>query len=58
MQLHRNLMDSLHGIKPKEFREIAHEEISKYPYVTYAKREVASVIKNTPFFELVTSDNE
>lgn len=46
------------GIKPKEFREIAHEEISKYPYIIYTKREVTSVIKNTPSFELVTSDNE
>jgi thioredoxin reductase len=46
------------GIKLKEFREIAHEEISKYPYIIYTKREVTSVIKNTPSFELVTSDNE
>jgi thioredoxin reductase len=46
------------GIKPKEFREIAHKEISKYPYIIYAKREVTSIIKNTSLFELVTSDNE
>jgi thioredoxin reductase len=46
------------GIKPKEFREIAHEEISRYPFIIYTKREVTSVIKNTPSFELVTSDNE
>jgi thioredoxin reductase len=60
------------GIKPKEFREIAHKELSRYPSVTYAKREVTSVIKNKnqnnnnnnnnnnndPSFELVTSEND
>jgi thioredoxin reductase len=46
------------GIKPQEFREIAHKEISKYPSIIYAKKEVTSVIKNNPLFELVTSDNE
>jgi thioredoxin reductase len=50
------------GIKPKEFREIAHKEIGRYPSVKYAKREVTSVIKNDknnePLFELVTSENE
>jgi thioredoxin reductase len=47
------------GIKPKEFREIAHSEIGRYPSVIYAKREVTSVIKNNkPLFELVTSENE
>jgi thioredoxin reductase len=48
------------GIKPKEFREIAHNEIGRYPSVKYAKREVTSVIKNnnTQLFELVTSENE
>ncbi|HYY67008.1 MAG TPA: NAD(P)/FAD-dependent oxidoreductase [Nitrososphaeraceae archaeon] len=49
------------GIKPKEFREIAHEEIGRYPYVVYARREVTSVIKNNnsnePLFELLTSEN-
>ena len=54
------------GIKPKEFREIAHKELGRYPSVTYAKREVTSVIKNDknnknnnnePSFELVTSEN-
>ena len=34
------------GIKPKEFRDIAHKELGRYPSVTYAKREVTSVIKN------------
>ena len=52
------------GIKPKEFREIAHKELGRYPFVTYAKREVTSVIKNDKnndnnelSFELVTSEN-
>jgi thioredoxin reductase len=49
------------GIKPKEFREIAHEEIGRYPSVVYARREVTSVIKNNdsnePLFELLTSEN-
>ena len=46
------------GVKPNELREIAHKEIGRYPTITYAKREVTSVIKNNPLFELVTSDNE
>ena len=52
------------GTKPKELREIAHKEIGRYPSVTYAKREVTSVIKNDkndnnePSFELVTSEND
>jgi len=50
------------GIKPKEFREIAHKDIGRYPSVIYAKREVTSVIKNDnnnePSFELVTSEKE
>ena len=45
------------GIKPKEFREIAPKELSKYPSVMYLKREVTSVIKNK-IFELVTSERE
>ena len=50
------------GIKPKEFREIAHNELGRYPSVIYAKREVTSVIKNNenskPPFELLTSEND
>ena len=46
------------GIKPKEFRELAHKEIDRYPSVIYVKREVTSVIKNKPLFELVTLENE
>src|ERR687888_1834139 len=52
------------GIKPKEFREIAHKELGRYPSVRYAKRDVTSVIKNDKnndnnelSFELVTSEN-
>jgi thioredoxin reductase len=50
------------GIKPKEFREIAHKELGRYPSVIFAKREVTSVIKNNsndkPSFELLTSEND
>lgn len=50
------------GIKPKEFREIAHKELGRYPSLRYEKREVASVIKNNkndkPSFELLTSEND
>ena len=50
------------GIKPKEFREIAHKELGRYPSIIYAKREVTSVIKNNkndkPSFELLTSEND
>ncbi|MFZ0894722.1 MAG: FAD-dependent oxidoreductase [Candidatus Nitrosopolaris sp.] len=34
------------GIKPTEFRQIAHKEISKYPSVEYKNIEVFSVTKN------------
>jgi thioredoxin reductase len=46
------------GIKPKEFRDIAHKEIGKYPSVEIQKREVTSVTKNNQLFELVTSEME
>ena len=46
------------GIKPKEFKEIAHKELGRYPSVMYTKRKVTSVIRNNSLFELVTSDNE
>jgi thioredoxin reductase len=45
------------GIKPKEFREIAHKEISKYPSVIFEKRQITSVSKNDHLFELLTSEN-
>jgi thioredoxin reductase len=46
------------GVNPKEFREIAHKEIGKYPSVTYAKKEITSIIKNNQIFELATSEKE
>jgi len=46
------------GIKPTEFRQIAHKEISKYPSVERKNTEVLSVIKNKMTFELVTSMGE
>ena len=46
------------GIKPKEFREIAHREIGKYPSVMYEKKLITSVSKNDPLFELHTSEND
>ena len=46
------------GIKPAEFRQIAHMEISRYPKVEYKNTEVISVIKNQMIFELVTPMGE
>lgn len=46
------------GIKPNEFREIAHNEIGRYPSVKFANREVTSVIKNERLFEIATLENE
>lgn len=47
------------GIKPKEFREIAHKEIDKYPSVLYEKKEVTSIIKKKDqIFQLVASDKD
>jgi thioredoxin reductase len=46
------------GIKPSELRQIAHKELGRYPSVRYKEREVISVIKNNPLFELVTSEDE
>jgi len=42
------------GIKPNEFRQIAHKEIGRYPSVKYKEQEITSVIKNKLSFELVT----
>ena len=33
------------GIKPQEFREIAHKDIGKYPSVIYEKKEITSITK-------------
>lgn len=46
------------GVKPNEFRQIAHKEIGRYPSVKYSKREVTSVVKTEASFELVTSKDE
>lgn len=46
------------GIKPKEFREIAHRDIAKYPSVMYEKTEIISITKKGRLFELVTSGKE
>ena len=46
------------GVKPKEFREIAHKEIGKYPSLVYEKIKVTSVTKNNRLFELATSEKE
>ncbi len=46
------------GIKPKEFREIAHKDIGKYPSVLYEKKQITLIIKNNRLFELMTSENE
>lgn len=46
------------GVKPNEFRQIAHKEIGRYPSVKYSKREVTSVVKNEASFELGTSEDE
>ncbi len=45
------------GINPKEFREIAHKEIGKYPSVKFEKKLIALVTKNDCIFELNTSEN-
>jgi thioredoxin reductase len=46
------------GIKPQEFREIAHRDIAKYPSVIYEKKEIISITKKGQLFELVTSNKE
>jgi thioredoxin reductase len=46
------------GIRPEEFREIAHKDISKYPSVIYNKEEITSITRKDQLFELVTSNNE
>jgi len=46
------------GVKPNEFREIAHREIGRYPSVKNANREVTSIIENKRLFEIATLENE
>ena len=46
------------GIKPNEFREMAHKDIEKYPSVIYEKKEVTSLTKDNHFFELITDEKQ
>lgn len=46
------------GVKPREFREIAHKEIGKYPSVIFEEKQITLVSKSDCLFELVTSENE
>ena len=46
------------GVKPNEFREIAHRDISKYPSVIYNKEEITSITRKHLLFDLVTSNKE
>lgn len=46
------------GVKPKEFREIAHKDISKYPSVIYKNKKITAIIKNDQTFQLTSLDNE
>ncbi len=46
------------GIKPQEFREIAHKDIGKYPSVIYEKKEITSITKKDQLFELIASNKE
>lgn len=46
------------GIKPKEFREIAHKDIDKYPSVIYEEKEITSITKKDQLFEVVTSNKD
>lgn len=47
------------GIRPKEFREIAHRDISKYHSVIYNKEKITSITRGKDqLFELVTSTDK
>ncbi|WP_047980220.1 NAD(P)/FAD-dependent oxidoreductase [Ornithinibacillus contaminans] len=46
------------GIKPKEFREIAHQDIAKYPSVRVRNEKITDVKKTGNIFELVTEKGE
>jgi len=46
------------GIRPQEFREIAHKDIAKYPYVISKEEKITSITKKDQVFELVTSNKE
>ena len=44
------------GTNPGEFRQIAHDELSRYPSIEFKNAKVTSVTKNEMSFELITSD--
>ena len=46
------------GINPNEFRQIAHDELSRYPSIEIKNNEVISVIKNKVSFDLITSNDK
>lgn len=46
------------GTNPGEFRQIAHDELSRYPSIEFKHGEVTSVTKNEMSFDLITSDGE
>jgi thioredoxin reductase len=46
------------GTNPGEFRQIAHDELSRYPSIEFKKNKVTSVTKNQMSFDLITSDGE
>jgi thioredoxin reductase len=46
------------GVKPAEFRRIAHEEISRYPAVRYRESQVTDVMKTEFGFQLETNEGE
>jgi thioredoxin reductase len=46
------------GANPGEFRQIAHDELSRYPSIEFKNDEVTSVTKNEVSFDLMTSGGE
>jgi len=44
------------GVKPDEFRNIAHQEISRYPSVEMRQTRITNVSRHEDSFELVTND--
>jgi thioredoxin reductase len=46
------------GVKPAEFRSIAHQEISKYPSVEIRHMRINNVSKHEGWFELVADNGE
>ncbi|HZR43689.1 MAG TPA: NAD(P)/FAD-dependent oxidoreductase [Ktedonobacteraceae bacterium] len=46
------------GVKPGEFRSIAHQEISKYPSVAIRHMRISDVSKHEGWFELVADNGE